>query len=53
MKDGAYAVYLYEYKSVETYWKALHVNGRGVTNFVSFGVEHIPKEIKHLLVAKI
>ena len=29
-----------------TYWKALYVNGNNIIYFDSFGVEHIPKEIK-------
>ena len=28
------------------HWIALYVNGENVTNFDSFGVEHIPKQIK-------
>ena len=34
-----------EYKSIGTHWIALYVNGNNVTNFDSFGVEHIPKKI--------
>ena len=33
------------YKSVGTNWVALYVNGDNVTNFDSFRVEYIPKEI--------
>ena len=35
-----------EYSDIGTHWVALHVNNNDVTYFVSFGVEHIPKEIK-------
>ena len=29
-----------------THWIALNVNAKNVTYFDSFGVDHIPKEIK-------
>ena len=44
-RDGAYIVNLDEYSDIGTHWVALHVNNN-VTYFDSFGVEHIPKEIK-------
>ena len=31
---------------IGTHWVALHVNNSNVTYFDSFGVDHIPKEIK-------
>ena len=31
---------------IRTHWVALHVNNNDVTYFDSFGVEHVPKEIK-------
>ena len=37
---------LHEYSDIGTHWIALHVNKNNVTYFDSFGVEHIPKEIK-------
>ena len=37
---------LNDYKSVGTHWIALYVNTKTVTYFDSFGVEHIPTEIK-------
>ena len=43
---GAYVIILDEYKSIETHCIALYVNDDNVTYFDSFGVEHIPKEIK-------
>ena len=49
IKDGAYVVNLDEYHDIGTHWVALHVNNKTVTYFDSFGIEHIPKEIKNLL----
>ena len=46
IKDGAYIINLDEYSDIETHWVALYVNNNSVTYFDSFGVEHIPKEIK-------
>ena len=46
IKDGAYVINLDEYSDIGTRWVALHVNNKTVTYFDSFGVEHIPKEIK-------
>ena len=45
IKDGAYAINLDEYSDIGTHWVALYVQNN-VTYFDSFGVEHIPKEIK-------
>ena len=47
IKDRAYIISLDEYSDIGTHWVALYVNNNDdVTNFGSFGVEHIPKEIK-------
>ena len=46
IKDGAYVINLDEYSDIGTHWVVLHVNNKIVTYFDSFGVEHIPKEIK-------
>ena len=46
IKDGAYVINLDEYSDIGTHWVALWVNINSVTYFDSFGVEHIPKEIK-------
>ena len=46
IKDGAYVINLYEYSDIGTHWIALYINNNNVTYFDSFGVEHIPKEIK-------
>ena len=49
-KDRAYGRNLDEYKSVGTHWIALYVNGENVTYLdISFGVEHVPKEIKNTI----
>ena len=45
INDGAYVINLDEYSDIGTHWVALWVNNN-VTYFDSFGVEHIPKEIK-------
>ena len=46
IKDGAYVTNLDEYSDIGTHWVALYVHNDDVTYFDSFGVEHIPKEIK-------
>ena len=43
IKDGTYIINLLKYESIETHWIALYVNTDNVTNFDSFGFEHIPK----------
>ena len=40
------AQYKDEYESVGTHWIVLYVNDNNLTYFDTFGVEHIPKEIK-------
>ena len=46
IKDGAYVKNLDEYSNVGTHWVALYVQNNNVTYFDSFGVEHMPKEIR-------
>ena len=46
IKDGAYVINLDEYSDIGIHWIALYVCNDDVTYFDSFGVEHIPKEIK-------
>ena len=46
IKDEAYVINLDEYSDIGTHWVALYVQNNNVTSFDSFGVEHIPKEIK-------
>ena len=58
IKAGIYVINLDEYESIRTHWIPLYVNGnkRGayydVIYFDSFGVEHIPKEIKKFIGSK-
>ena len=49
IKDGDYIINLDEYSHTGTHWVALYVNNNYATYFDSFGVEHIPKEIKELV----
>ena len=49
IKDGAYVINLDEYSDIGTHWIVLCVNTKTVTYFDSFGVEHIPKEIKKFI----
>ena len=46
IKDGAYVKNLDEYSDIGTHWVALDVQNNNVTYFDSFGVEHMPKEIR-------
>ena len=49
IKDGAYVINLDEYADVGTHWIALFCNRNKIVYFDSFGVEHIPEEIKKLI----
>ena len=49
IKNGAYAINLDEYADVGTHWIPLYVKNNGITYFDSFGVEHVPKEIKRFI----
>ena len=51
-KDGTYVVNLDEYELTGTHWVSLYVNGNKATYFDSFGVEHIPEEIKKFIDTK-
>ena len=47
IKYGPYIINLDGYSDIGTHWVALYVqNNNSVIYFNSFGVEHIPKEIK-------
>ena len=46
IKDVTYVINLDEYFDIGTHWIALYVKNSDITYFDSFGVEHIPKEIK-------
>ena len=52
IKDRAYLINLDKYSDIGTHWIALYVNNKIVTYFDSFGVEHIPKEIKKFIYNK-
>ena len=49
IQDGAYIINLDEFESIGAHWIALYVNAKNATYFDSFGVEHIPKEIRILI----
>ena len=46
VKDGAYIINLDEYSDIGTHWVTFYIQNNDVTYFNSFGVEHIPKEIR-------
>ena len=48
--DGAHVINLNEYSDIVSHWMAFYANNKNtVTYFDSFGVEHIPKEIKKFI----
>ena len=47
--NGAYVINLDEYTDAGTHWVALYVKNNEVIYFDSFGVEHVPKEIKRFI----
>ena len=49
IKDGAYEINLDEHKDTGTHEIALFCNRNGIVYFDSFGVEHVPKEIKEFI----
>ena len=49
IKDGAYVINLDEYADVGTHWIALFCNRSEIIYFDSFGVEHVPEEIKKFI----
>ena len=49
IKDGAYVINLDEYVDVGTHWIALFCNRNEIVYFDSFGVEHVPEEIKEFI----
>ena len=49
IKDGAYVINLDEYADVGTHGIALLCNRSEVVYFDSFGVEHVPEEIKEFI----
>ena len=51
-KDGACIINLDEYADVGTHWIALFCNWNEIVFFNSFGVEHVPEEIKEFVGSK-
>ena len=49
IKDGAYVINLDEYADVGTHWIVLFCNRNEIVYFDSFGVEHVPEEIKEFI----
>ena len=49
IKDGAYVINLDEYADEGTHWIALFCNRSEIIYFDSFGVEHVPEEIKEFI----
>ena len=49
IKNGAYVINLDEYADAGTHWIALYVKNNEITYFDSFGVEHVPTEIKKFI----
>ena len=49
IKDGAYVINLDESADVGTHWIALFCDRSKIVYFNSFGVEHVPEEIKEFV----
>ena len=49
IENVAYVINLDEYADVGTHWTALYIKNNEVIYFDSFGVEHVPKEIKRFI----
>ena len=49
IKDRAYVINLDKHKDTGTYWITLFCKRNEIVYFDSFGVEHIPKEIKKFI----
>ena len=49
IKDWTFEINLGEYQPIGTHWISLYVNAENVTYFDSFGVEHVPKEIRKFI----
>ena len=49
LKDGAYVINLDEHADVGTQLIALFCNRNEIVYFDSFGVEHVPEEIKEFV----
>ena len=49
IEDGAYVINIDEYKDTGIHWIALFCSRNEIIYFDSFGVEHIPEEIKKFI----
>ena len=49
VKDGGYVINLDEYADVGTHWIALFCKKSEIVYFDSFGVEHVPEDIKEFI----
>ena len=49
INDGAYVIGLDEYSDIGTHWIVLFCNRNEIAYFDSFGVEHVPEEIKEFV----
>ena len=49
VKNGAFVIHFDEYLDTGTHWIALFCKKNEIVYFDSFGVEHIPEEIKEFL----
>ena len=49
INDRAYVINLDEYADLGTHWIALFCNKNEIIYFDSFGVEHVPEEIKEFV----
>ena len=49
IKDGAYVINLDEYADIGTHWIVSFCNRNEIVYFNSFGVEHVPEEIKEFI----
>ena len=49
IKNGVYVINLEEYADVGTHWIALYTKNSEVIYIDSFGVEHVPKEMKRFI----
>ena len=49
INDGAYVINFDEYAGTGTHWIALFCKKNNIVYFDSFGIEHIPEEIKEFI----
>ena len=52
IKDVAYVINLDENPDIGTHWIALYINNKTAIYFNSFGIEHIPQEIRVFIANK-